>query len=291
MYLAGTKHWKIHGEAPIFLPYPSEQVGKNGLAVPKSILQSKPTFQDALHVGDVLYVPRGLVHEATTGMEASLHLTVAVPTYDWTVSRAVCDTLQTLLDGPGGRTENPWRRSVPFQPGSWAAMPSIFDKARLHKIIESIDLNHAQAVFQAKNAHHNERQEEALRCAESCSTARPPLTSSTELCWHAAGCTVDGFEDLVFVTSDGRECDLNLLLRSLPKERPIRARDVLTCCTARKRKLGDFTDPVTVAQEKEGHGRQMVAMGCVFARICFAAVCLESGLAAPVQHGEKAMTP
>ena len=53
-------------------------------------------------VGDVLYVPRGFVHEATTQNEASLHLTVAVPSYDWTVSRVLCDALQTRLDGPGG---------------------------------------------------------------------------------------------------------------------------------------------------------------------------------------------
>ncbi|CAE7306547.1 unnamed protein product [Symbiodinium natans] len=210
--LEGAKHWKIYGEPPVYLPYPSEQVGKNGLKVPRSLLDTEPVFEGALNVGDVLYVPRGLVHEAATQDEASLHLTVAVPTYDWTVSRVLCDALQAALDGPGGKEDQ--------------AMPGIFDKARLREILEHLDLNQAQAIFRAKNAHHNERQEEALKSAESCSIARLPVTSSTELCWHSGVGTVDGFEDVFFVAPDGTEFDLNRLLQMLPKGRPLRPADV-----------------------------------------------------------------
>ena len=46
----GTKHWKIYGEAPIYMPYPSEQVGKNGLEVPPELLDSTPAFEQTLKV-------------------------------------------------------------------------------------------------------------------------------------------------------------------------------------------------------------------------------------------------
>ncbi|CAE6971452.1 unnamed protein product [Symbiodinium sp. CCMP2592] len=273
--LEGTKHWKIYGEAPIYMPYPSEQVGKNGLEVPAELLDSKPDFQQTLKVGDVLYVPRGFVHEATTQNEASLHLTVAVPSYDWTVSRVLCDALQTLLDGPGGREENPWRRAVPFRAGRWTEMPGVFDKARLREIVEQIDLNHAQAVFRAKNAHHNERQEEGLNSAESCPTARPPVTSSTELRWHSGAGSVDGFEDVEFISPDGAQCNLHQVLELLPKNSPLRPSDIANYAFPKKRRRST-EDP----KDRKCHGHPRVALGCPFSRICFAAVCVESGLAA-----------
>ena len=148
-------------------------------------------------------------------------------------------------------------------------MPGIFDKARLREILEHLDLNQAQAIFRAKNAHHNERQEEALKSAESCSIARLPVTSSTELCWHSGVGTVDGFEDVFFVAPDGTEFDLNRLLQMLPKGRPLRPADV--CSHGQRAKRRRVAE---VSQQ-----RPKVAMGCAFSRICFAAVCLESGLA------------
>ncbi|CAE7922083.1 unnamed protein product [Symbiodinium sp. KB8] len=277
--LEGTKHWKIYGEAPIYMPYPSEQVGKNGLEVPPELLDSTPAFEQTLKVGDVLYVPRGYVHEATTQNEASLHLTVAVPTYDWTVSRVLCDALQTLLDGPGGREENPWRRAVPFRAGRWTEMPGVFDKACLREIVEHIDLNHAQAVFRAKNAHHNERQEEALSSAESCPTARPAVSSSTELRWHSGGGSVDGFQDVDFVSPDGAQCNLDQVLELLPKNCPLRPSAIASHAFPKKRRRAE--DP----KDRKCHGHPRVALGCPFSKICFAAVCVESGLAALVDSG------
>ena len=256
-------------------------------------------------------MPRGYVHEATTQNEASLHLTVAVPTYDWTVSRVLCDALQTLLDGPGGlclssfdvfvteppvrfhmfwlphdvgpagREENPWRRAVPFRAGRWTEMPGVFDKACLREIVEHIDLNHAQAVFRAKNAHHNERQEEALSSAESCPTARPAVSSSTELRWHSGGGSVDGFQDVDFVSPDGAQCNLDQVLELLPKNCPLRPSAIASHAFPKKRRRAE--DP----KDRKCHGHPRVALGCPFSKICFAAVCVESGLAALVDSGEK----
>ena len=47
---------------------PHEQVGKAGLAVPTDLLESAPE-EVTLHEGDVLYVPRGFVHEVRAKRE------------------------------------------------------------------------------------------------------------------------------------------------------------------------------------------------------------------------------
>jgi hypothetical protein len=82
--LEGSKRWVVYGDPPVPLPNPSEQAGKC-FALPVDHEASAPRRVEAtLHRGDVLYVPRGYVHEAKTAGEASLHATVAVATYDWT---------------------------------------------------------------------------------------------------------------------------------------------------------------------------------------------------------------
>lgn len=79
-------------------PYPHEQVGKAGLDVPSSVLNG-PLLHDTILVpGDVLYMPRGLVHEAHTSHEEySFHVTIALPTHDWTLATAVTRATQEAL--------------------------------------------------------------------------------------------------------------------------------------------------------------------------------------------------
>lgn len=96
--ILGTKHWKVYG-SPVPFPYSDEQVGKNGLQVPKEVLKVKPLIDTALHPGDVLYMPRGFVHEAETGAgDPSFHATVAIATYDWSLSRAISNIMTKHLD-------------------------------------------------------------------------------------------------------------------------------------------------------------------------------------------------
>ena len=82
---AGSKSWRVYGSPPIRFPYPEEQVGKSEEhPVPETTLQAEPLLDLTLNEGDVLYIPRGFVHEAFTNEEAaSLHITIALATYDW----------------------------------------------------------------------------------------------------------------------------------------------------------------------------------------------------------------
>jgi ribosomal protein L16 Arg81 hydroxylase len=74
--IEGSKHWRLYGTARVLpllndvTPVPSEQLGP-------------PTKEIVLNAGDVLYMPRGLVHEAFTSASHSLHLTVGILVYRW----------------------------------------------------------------------------------------------------------------------------------------------------------------------------------------------------------------
>ena len=83
--LEGTKAWKVYGPPPVAFPTHDEQVGKGGRAVPPTAVgDDRVALRATLRAGDVLYIPRGFVHEATTAEDAaSLHLTIALPTADW----------------------------------------------------------------------------------------------------------------------------------------------------------------------------------------------------------------
>ncbi|HQU46636.1 MAG TPA: cupin domain-containing protein, partial [Pirellulales bacterium] len=75
LQLDGTKQWRLFGAAEE-LPLASD-------SVPLSRRPTKPTQEVTLIAGDLLYLPRGHIHEASTSEVASLHLTVGVNVYRW----------------------------------------------------------------------------------------------------------------------------------------------------------------------------------------------------------------
>lgn len=75
LQLDGTKHWRLYGVAEE-LPLATDSVS----------LLKKPSTKPreiTLGAGDLLYIPRGHVHEASTADGRSLHLTVGVNVYRW----------------------------------------------------------------------------------------------------------------------------------------------------------------------------------------------------------------
>lgn len=81
MQVWGRKRWTIR-EAPQLLPYTEEMLGKEQ-PVPKE-LEGKAIMEFTMEPHDVLYIPRGFLHEAATGNdESSLHVTITIPTSDY----------------------------------------------------------------------------------------------------------------------------------------------------------------------------------------------------------------
>jgi Cupin superfamily protein len=98
--LVGSKDWLVHRTVPVPYPYPHEQVGKAGIPVPKEVLEGPVALSIRLGPGDVLYMPRGMVHQAhSTPTSPSFHVTVALATHDWTLAGNLGRAIQTTLFG------------------------------------------------------------------------------------------------------------------------------------------------------------------------------------------------
>ena len=96
--VVGQKSWKVYQKVPIPYPYPSEQVGKEGLEVPQEVLDGPTVIETTLSPGDVLYMPRGYVHEARANdQDLSFHVTIALATHDWTLAGIITNATQNIL--------------------------------------------------------------------------------------------------------------------------------------------------------------------------------------------------
>ena len=96
--VVGKKHWKVYQIIPVPFPYPHEQVGKEGMPIPPPVLDGPCLFDGILNAGDVLYMPRGYVHEARTQEEElSFHVTVALATHDWTLAGIMQSATSSIL--------------------------------------------------------------------------------------------------------------------------------------------------------------------------------------------------
>ncbi len=76
LQIAGAKQWRLYGT-----PIPLTLKGHRDYA-----LQEDPgpvTEELKLNAGDTLYIPRGLVHDATSTDETSLHITVGILSWTW----------------------------------------------------------------------------------------------------------------------------------------------------------------------------------------------------------------
>jgi ribosomal protein L16 Arg81 hydroxylase len=76
LQIAGSKHWRIYG-SPI--PFPDRSLPSNSVRVEIG----QPLHEFDLHPGDLIYMPRGYIHEGLTSASESLHITVGIPTFTW----------------------------------------------------------------------------------------------------------------------------------------------------------------------------------------------------------------
>jgi hypothetical protein len=98
LQLVGSKEWKVYEQVPIPYPYPHEQVGKDKLPVPPQVLSGPLCINTTLQPGDVLYMPRGFVHEAhSPSNELSFHVTIALATHDWSLAELVSKETERIL--------------------------------------------------------------------------------------------------------------------------------------------------------------------------------------------------
>lgn len=144
----GEKTWRVYKEVPIPYPYPHEQVGKNGLPVPDRVLRGGLAVETVLRPGDVLYIPRGYVHEASTrrnqgsaNISPSYHVTVALATFDWSLADMLAmATKKTLDDIPAYRKAMPLDLGAPERPDGTAGPTRSTARAFETQIEQALDM-------------------------------------------------------------------------------------------------------------------------------------------------------
>ena len=76
LQVVGSKAWKIYG-TPVELPLRGQEFDSSRHE------QGEPKLEFELEAGDAAYIPRGVVHDARSGNDLSLHITVGVLSYTW----------------------------------------------------------------------------------------------------------------------------------------------------------------------------------------------------------------
>jgi ribosomal protein L16 Arg81 hydroxylase len=77
LQVSGVKAWRLY-DTPIELPYRGQHFA------PTEAPPGAPSSEVTLRPGDVLYVPRGVMHDAVAGPEPSLHVTLGALFTSWT---------------------------------------------------------------------------------------------------------------------------------------------------------------------------------------------------------------
>jgi hypothetical protein len=129
---AGTKTWKIYN--PV-LPLPL----KHQVCPPEGVLNpGAPFMEKTLQPGDVLYVPRGWVHEAASGTQTALHVSLSIMPATW--MDVMQQVLNRMADDPRFRTAV----HIPVdRPADMREVDEVRFQALLKALVEEADLDDA----------------------------------------------------------------------------------------------------------------------------------------------------
>jgi len=232
MQVWGSKHWKVRN-APKQNIYTEEMLGKDD-PVPKELI-SEPIMSFDMHPGDILYIPRGFLHEATTTAEPSCHVTITMPTSDycWGVQMVkhlmqevhardappeVRKACQTKLVGPDcSQDDGPLNDHLQNIFNSWGS---------------NISVDGLLDAFEKRMARCNEGQERSHQQAMSLQPPRPQVNEECRVrlmfgvtCW----CEPDA--EMAVFKRDTQRLELPIaksaapLIRSLTA-RPLKVKDL-----------------------------------------------------------------
>ena len=100
LQIEGSKRWRIYGGGPE-TPLADQKFD------PKVDQPGEVEAEFTLEAGQVLYIPRGIMHAAVTTDEISLHVTLGVMPYTW--SDLLVDSVSEVVE-----RSPEWRQNVPF---------------------------------------------------------------------------------------------------------------------------------------------------------------------------------
>jgi hypothetical protein len=190
----GSKLWRIYGGGPE-LPLRDDKFDP-ALHAPGDV-----EAEFTLEAGEVLYIPRGVMHAAVTTDEVSLHITLGVMAYTWG------DLVVDCLSETAARSAS-WRENVPFglarrDPEGRALRDGLVE--RLGALGSDVDLASVIAERQrAFEAAFRPRADDLMRTAASAGHLGP----DDRVRWRS-GMTgrIERRGDRVILVGTGREVD------------------------------------------------------------------------------------
>ncbi|HEX6099923.1 MAG TPA: cupin domain-containing protein [Thermoanaerobaculia bacterium] len=124
MQFTGAKDWAVY-DSPILLPTRQQPI------YPDQWSRVEPTLTATLEPGDLLYIPRGFVHEARTRDTMSGHVTIGLQTHTY------ADLLRSIADNAHAV---PWlRKSLPVDFQSVASNDEFL--GHVHEFFDNADLS------------------------------------------------------------------------------------------------------------------------------------------------------
>ncbi|MDH3205682.1 MAG: cupin domain-containing protein [Gemmatimonadota bacterium] len=217
LQVEGSKRWRIYGGGP-------ETPLKDQKFDPEQHEPGAVEAEFTLEAGEVLYIPRGIMHAAVTTDTVSLHITLGVIAYTW--ADFVVDCLSEVAE----RSPD-WRANVPFGASSLDADGKEMTR-RLRDMLEdlesTVDVGAVLAERQRSfDDYFRPRATDLLRQA----TGSAGLEETHQVQWRPGmPGSLEQRNGRVVVVSLGREVDFpaaaTRTLESLLKEEPVRAGDV-----------------------------------------------------------------
>lgn len=133
LQLKGAKTWHFQNSDSIVLPLENSDIHE-----PSSISYNVATLRS----GDLMYMPRGTLHYATTSSEFSVHLTVTIPVLRWK------DALQILFEhalDECANTHIEFRKALPIgffiDRRKWAQQNNAFAEELVKKMLSQTSLS------------------------------------------------------------------------------------------------------------------------------------------------------
>lgn len=185
LQIFGEKEWLIYN-SPVALPYKDEELGKGAHPIDEATL-TEP-LRLTVKQGSVLYMPRGVVHEAhSNAKESSLHLTIALQSSDWDFATVLLGGLQSVLRSPSFQES----RLCPSLCDLMHAAPHAPSTATLQtseRLVQQLLTTGPSSLWERSVSQHRERLER-LRCErrQAAEDIRPiplPVWGDTLVQWN-----------------------------------------------------------------------------------------------------------
>ena len=217
LQVEGSKRWRIYGGGP-------EVPLRDHKFDPELHEPGEAEAEFTLEAGEVLYIPRGIMHAAVTTDEVSLHITLGLIAYSW--AHLVADCLAEVTE----RLPE-WRANVPFglaqrDPDGVSTLATL--REMLNRLASDVDLPEVIAERQRYfDGFFRPRAADLMRQA----VASTELDEDDRVRWRA-GMTawLERRNGRVVLASSGREVDFpaaaSRTLEALLTEEAVRAGDL-----------------------------------------------------------------